>query len=59
MKTRSGLRESPVMTLGDKKESRSAYIKQSENEENVLARERRAELWRQVIYNSFKTTISL
>ena len=40
MKTRSGLRESPVMTLGDKKERRSAYNKQSENEENVLARER-------------------
>ena len=40
MKTRSGLRESPVMTLGDKKEGRLAYSKQSENEENVLARER-------------------
>ena len=48
MKTRSGLRESPVMTLGDKKEGRSAYNKQSENEENVLTRERRTELWRQV-----------
>ena len=34
MKTRSGLRESPVMRLGDKKEGRSAYNKQSENEEN-------------------------
>ena len=34
MKTRSGLRESPVMTLGDKKEGRSAYNKQYENEEN-------------------------
>ena len=44
MKTRSGLRESPVMTLGDKKEGRSAYNKQFENEENVLARERRTEL---------------
>ena len=30
MKTRSGLRESPVMTLGDKKEGRLAYSKQSE-----------------------------
>ena len=48
MKTRSGLRESPVMTLGDKKEGRSAYNKQSENEKNVLARERKTELWRQV-----------
>ena len=49
MKTRSGLRESPVMTLGDKKEGRSAYSKQSENEENVLARERRTELWRSIL----------
>ena len=48
MKTRSGLRESPVMTLGDKKEGRSAYNKQSGNEENVLAREKRTELWHQV-----------
>ena len=36
MKTRSGLRESPVMTHGDKKEGRSAYNKQSENENNNL-----------------------
>ena len=48
MKTRPGLRESPVMTLGDKKEGSSAYDKESEDEENVLARERRTELWRQV-----------
>ena len=48
MKTRSGLRALPVMTLGDKKEVRSAYNKQSENEEIVVARKRRTELWRQV-----------
>ena len=48
MKTSSSLRASPVMTLGDKNEGRSAYNKQSENEEHVLARKRRNELWRQV-----------
>ena len=37
-KTSSGLRESLVMKLGDKKEGISAYIKQSDNEEKVLAR---------------------
>ena len=31
----SGLRESPMMTLGDEKEGRSANSKQSEAEENV------------------------
>ena len=45
MKTNAGLRESPVMTLGDKKERRSVYSKQSETEDNVLARNRTTELW--------------
>ena len=44
MKTRYGLRELTVMTLGDKKDGRSAYNKQSENEENFLARKKRTEL---------------
>ena len=48
MKTRSSLKVSPVMTLGDKKEGRLAYNKQYENEENVLSRWRRTELWYQV-----------
>ena len=38
IKTRSGLRESRVMTLGGRNEGRSAYNKQSEKEEKVLAR---------------------
>ena len=59
MKTRSGLRELPVMTLGDKKEGRSACNKQSENEENVLARERRTELWRQVYRSSSRYDLQL
>ena len=59
MKTRSGLRESPVMTLGDKKEGRSAYSKQSENEENVLARKRRTEMWLQVYRPSLRCDLQL
>ena len=47
MNTRSCLKESPVLKLGGKKEGRSAYNQQSENEENALARKRRSELWRQ------------
>ena len=59
MKTMSGLRESPVMTLGNKKEGRSAYSKQSENGENVLTRERRAELWDQVYRPSSRYDLQL
>ena len=59
MKTRSGLRESPMMTLGDKKEGRLAYSKQSENEEHVLARKRRSELWRQVYQPSSRYDLQL
>ena len=59
MKTRSGRRESPVMTTGDKKEGRSAYSKQSENEEDVLARERKTELWRQVYRPSSRYDLQL
>ena len=59
MKTRSGLRESPVMTLGDKKEGRSVYSKHSENEENVLARKRRTELWRRIYRSSSRYDLQL
>ena len=52
MKTRSSLRESPMMTLGDIKYGRSAYSKQSENEEHVSARKRRTKVWCQV-YQAF------
>jgi len=59
MKTRSGLRASLVMTLWDKKEERSAFNKQSENEENVLARRRRTELWCQVYRPSSRYDLQL
>ena len=36
--TRSGLRESPVMMLGDRNEDRSAYNEHEGNDEKVFAR---------------------
>ena len=59
MKTRSDLRASLVMTLGDKKKGRSAYNKRSENEEEVLARKRRTELWCQVYQPSSRYNLQL
>ena len=41
---RSGLRESPVMMLGDRNEGRSAYNEHVVNDEKVFARWRRTEL---------------
>ena len=42
--TRSGLRESPVIMLGDRYEGRSAYSEHLGNDEKVFARWRRTEL---------------
>ena len=47
-RTRSGLRESPVIKDGDGKEGRSAYNELSCNEDRVLEICKRTELWRQV-----------
>ena len=41
---RSGLRESPVMKLGDKNEGRSVHIQQLDKDESVFARKRSTEL---------------
>ena len=46
------------MTLGEKKEGRSAFNKHCENEENVLARKKRTELWCQVYGHLQDTTCS-
>ena len=59
MKTRSGRKESPVRTLGDKKEGGSAYSKQPEIEGNVLARKRRTQLWCQVYQPSSRDDLQL
>ena len=59
IKTRSDLRESPVMKLGDEKEGISAHIKQSDNEEKVLAGKRRTELCRQVYRPSSRYDLQL